>query len=343
VSANDLLYVFFDDRIFYVQGDLSDPSSFSVHQLDANVGCANPKSIVQINGSIFFVSSHGLTELRGTSIDYAVGEEVRSLVSNKMNRDCRAYFWTTENCLLLSINKQVKRNIGSGGAPRFEPSYDDAIYGTSTTPTNFFATTEARTLVYSFDAKKWAVWDIDIYSGVTENADGELVTIDNGTQQLLRPTDTNYTLYLRRFNSRCNWTDTGKPFTARYYSEWYDAGVPALNKSFDRAAIFSTDTAEAGGQGFKLSVRTERDWQPGLTVDQFDDLTDFKVDYGYAEQPYDSQPYGDPELSCLVLPLSNQECKSLRLVLENSEPNRNFAINATAVELAAKFANMKEE
>lgn len=350
ISINNLLYVFFENRIYYIQGDLSDATSYTVNLLDGNVGCPHPKSIVQVDNEIYFVSQNGPAKISGTTVDQTFAAEVMKLFSNPLVRDIRCAHWRSEKLLMLSLNEQRKTDAGqtgAGGTPRYWPEYGDVLVNIAAqnAPIGFITTTKPQTLVYSYEAQKWALWDVDIYGGATE-VDGDLLMLDSSGFNKTRTdafTATSYTQYITRLTRNANWTDTGKPFTARYYSEWYDAGVPALNKSFDRAAIFSTDTKEAGGQGFKLSVRTERDWQPGLTVDQFDDLTDFKVDYGYAEQPYDSQPYGDPELSCLVLPLSNQECKSLRLVLENSEPNRNIAINATAIELAAKFANMKEE
>lgn len=342
ISVNDLLYVFFNSKIYYIQGALSDATTFSVQLLDAKVGCTDPKSIVQVKDSIIFMSQHGLTELRGTTLNYDVGEEVKTILYDSAVKDVRCFFWTNENTLLVSANKQFVRKT-TFGEPNFSPSFDDAIFSNTASPVQFFITTTPRTLAYSFEAKKWAVWDIDIYSGVTENADGELITIDRGTAVLMSFSDGSpYTLNIRRLNPLCNWTDTGVPFTARWYSEWFDGGVPAVDKSFNRAQVFSTNT-ESIGQGFKLTVSTERDWQPGLTVDKFTDITDFKVDTGYAEQPYDSQPYGDPELSQKVFALSNQRCKSMRLVVENSEPNRNICISGAAIEVQPKYANMKDE
>jgi hypothetical protein len=325
-SVGDTLYVFFSSSIYSIIGALSDATTYTVNLITDALGCISSDSIVEISGSIFFMSSRGLQELRGSTLSAEVGWPVRRLFSAR-NGVTRIAYWRTENLLLVSGDevRQIRPNsigVRSG----------------------FRVSSEPRTYVYSFEANKWAVWNISILHGCTEY-DGDLLVwappqVGPLTNMFKMGA---YDAQLLRLSAKCNWTDSGKPFTARYFSEWYDAGIPSVDKSFDRAQIFSTDTREAGGQGFKLTVRTERDWQPGLTVDKFEDITDFKVDTGYAEQPYDSQPYGDPELSQKVLPLSNQRCKSLRLVVENSEPNRNFAINGVAVEVSPKFVNMKDE
>ncbi len=182
------------------------------------------------------------------------------------------------------------------------------------------------------------MWDIECFNGAVE-WEGDLVcapSIPPGAAS--KSATTQFT----RYSTNCNWTDSGKAFTARYYSEWYDGGDPTTDKTFPRLQLLSTDTAEAGGQGFALTVKTEKNWQAGVAVSTVD-VTDFKVGTGYAETPYGTEPWGDPELPVKTIPLSNQKMKSMRAVLENSEPNGDFVINAMAVEMSPKYVNMKDE
>jgi hypothetical protein len=317
-SLNGILYIVLSDRVYYATGEFDDATTFKVSLLTDRIGALNNKSVLVFADSVWLVSqTRTLVQITGTTIS-VVGAEVATKELENNEIVPALFAWPTKGLLLVCCTEQVLRQGYLGGY-------------------FYEASGPSRTLVYDSTQEKWSVWGVDVSQGCFE-MQGDLL--------YLHPRSVDYryaSVEIMRLSDDFLWADSGVPFTARYYSEWYDAGAPAVHKSFDRAQIFSTDTTEAGGQGFKLTVRTERDWQPGLTVDTFTDLTDFKVDTGYAEQAYDSQPYGDPELSEKVLSLSNQKCKSLRLVLENSEPNRNFAINAVGVEVNTKYVNMKDE
>lgn len=332
ISVDNTLYVFLDKSVWYVQGVLSsDVGSYTVHQLTGDIGCTSPRSIVRVGQSVFFMSQQGLAEISGTTISFQVGDPLQRELSDSAAVAC--YSWNALGLLLVSANTYV-RYYADRSSTNFIPA---AGRPNAARPYAYYVTAKPRTFVYSFNAKKWAVWDIDCYNGAAEYGD-DLIFLPS----LPSATTPDAPVVAQRMSTACNWTDSGVPFTARYYTQWYDGGNPTTDKSFNRGQIFSTDTAEAGGQGFKLTVRSERDWQQGLTVDEME-LLDFKVDHAYAEQPYDSQPYGDPELSEKVFPLSNQKMKSMRLVIENSEPNRNIAINGVSVEVAPKYVNMKDE
>ncbi len=342
ISVNDRLFIFSENSIQVVEGVLDNASTFTVSDLTTGIGCLDSRSLISIDGTIFFRSQLGLAMLRGNAFDYEWSQPISDILADpKVRTSC--YHWRSRNLLLVSVLKPLISHNWSNSsfsATAYDHIRDTADGQRSMTGGNYrlayMAGNEpAYTLVYDFESKRWSKWTIDTYNGAVESF-GDLIVAPP-----LSPTGD--PTYYTRLSMSCNWTDNGKPFTAKYFTEWYDGGVPAVDKSFNRAQIFSTDTSEAGGQGFKLTVSTERDWQPGLVVDKFEDLTDFKVDTGYAETPYDSQPYGDPELSDKVLPLSNQRCKSLRVVIENSEPNRNIAINGVAVEINPKFVNMKDE
>lgn len=330
ISTDDVLYIFTDRKVFYVTGTFDDASTYTVRLLTSKYGCRDPRSVIAFGDSVLFMSDVGLMEINGTTVRSDIGKAIESLVGRT---DVVTAMYAWKSLLLLAVCPKFHSETYQTGTTATR--YNGELDATNDVSAKVLTTSNAYTLVYNSEAQRWSKWDINCFNGACE-LDGDLLFAGGEDPDAT-------TVTVRRLNENNNWTDTGVPFTARYYSEWYDAGVPSVDKSFDRAQVFSTDTSEAGGQGFKLTVRTERDWQQGLTVDEFTDLTDFKVDYGYGEQPYGSQPYGDPELAQKVLPLSNQRCKSLRLVLENSEPNRNFCINGVAVEINPKFVNMKDE
>lgn len=323
-SIGDILYIFFSDRIYYVQGRLNSTSdadpTYAVALLTDQYGCKDPKSIIKVGDSVWFVSQRGLARLSGTSVSFDEGVAIHPTLVHPQVVTA-AYFWRAKNLLLLSANQMEL--AGPTSSPNLSNyQYYRVVNGAPIT------------LVYDFNAQKWSRWNIDTFNGAAEY-DGDLLVVPTNS-----PNETDG-VFIKRLSDGCNWTDSGVPFTARYYTQWYDDGDPGTDKSFNRLAVFSTDTEEAGGQGFSLTVRTEKNWGRGSTLDSFS--TDaFKVGQGYAETPYATQPYGDPELPMKVFPLSNQKVKSLRVVLENAEPNRDFCINAVELESATKYLNMKD-
>ena len=330
VSLNDTLYIFTDRKIFYTQGTFDDASTFTLNLLTSKYGCRDARSVISYGNQVLFVSDKGLIALSGTSIDEELGQPINKLIGK--GTITSAYVWNAQNLLMLSVcNKKVVNSYATGANATL---FNGALYSTNDIATQTIDTRGGYTLVYDLNSEKWAKWTINCFNGGCELDGDFLFTGGDDPAATSAP--------VRRLSLNNNWTDDGTAFTSRYYSEWYDAGSPAVDKSFNRAQVFSTDTLEAGGQNFQLDVSTERDWQPGLTVDRTT-LLDFKYLHGYAEQSYDSQAYGDPELSQKVIPLSSQKAKSLRLVLENSEPNANIAINATNIEVNPKYVNMKDE
>lgn len=125
----------------------------------------------------------------------------------------------------------------------------------------------------------------------------------------------------------------------RYYSEWLDNGMPMVDKSYTRLSVFATDEVDTGGQSYALHVTTQRDW----TSDELDDMDveDFAVS-GYAGNGYASAPYADPSRPYKTIPLSTEKVKSLRIVLENSEPNGDICVTGMTLETSDSYENSKD-
>lgn len=333
VSVDNLLYIITSNSVWVVQGQLdTSPESYSLQLLTNQVGCKDPKSIIRIGQSIFFTGQNGFVELTGATVSETIGDPIRKYIKQP-GTVTASYFWKSKGLLLLSANRTYLRT-SAAQATIFFPDMDASSVATG------YMLREARTLVYDLSSKRWSLWNIDCFGGVAETLEGDLLYAPMG--QTAEITGSVPTLNIRRLSDYCNWTDSGTPFTARYFSEWYDNGDPATDKTFNRLAVFSTDTEDAGGQGFGLTIKTEKNWQPGLIVDTIDSDA-FLEGRGYGQQPYGTTPYGDPELPVKVFPLSNQKVKSMRFVLENAEPNGDFVINGAELETATKYVNMKDE
>jgi hypothetical protein len=331
VSVNDVLYIFTSDSISYVQGSLGVEGGFSVQLLTDQLGCRDARSVVRIGTSVYFVSQLGLTRLQGTSLSYDEGSPIRTELL-KPDTTTACYFWREKNLLLVSANQTVKYQ-NDEGSDTFRPEIGRT--GAARPAEYLLPISKPRTFVYSFVAQKWSVWNIDCFNGAIETEEGDLVIAP------ALPTTINAATTLIRLSDKCNFTDSGTAFTARYYSPWFDDGQPGVDKTYNRLDIFSTNTDGSGGQGFSLTVKTEKDWIAGATLQEAQ-ISDFEVNGSYGNDGYAELPYGNPERPYKVLPLNNQKAKSLRVILENNEPNGDFCINALAIESANSYMNMKD-
>lgn len=332
VSMNDVLYIFLSNAIYYVQGTLGEVGGYTVSLLSNQVGCRDPRSVLVVDDSIFFVSDRGLMQLSGTSLSDKAGIPIRRFLQEP-DVITATYFWRNKNLLLLSANHMVQPETqSSSNTFKAQVSRSNAKkpYGWAATAGR------PRTFVLDMTTGLWAVWNIDCYNGAVEQGDDLVIA----SPTITSASELHVPQPFLRLSDVCNWTDNGRQFTARYYSEWFDNGVPLLDKQFNRLVLYSNDNSEAGGQNFALSVHTERDWMAGSRLQDFG-MTDFQTP-GYGGAPYGSQPYGDPSRPYKVIPLSNQKVKSLRVVLENNEANGNFCINAMALETTDTYDQAKD-
>jgi len=81
-----------------VQGNLSDDAStYVVNQLTDQYGCRDPKSILKVGDSVWFVSSRGLAKVTGASVSFEEGKAVQSLIT-RTGFVTAAHFWQSKNC-----------------------------------------------------------------------------------------------------------------------------------------------------------------------------------------------------------------------------------------------------
>lgn len=323
ISINDTLYVFTSNAIYYVQGTFDDATTYQVHTLTNEVGARDPRSVLLVGDTIYLVTNRGLAAVSGSSISYDLGVPVRKQLL-EAGVVTASYYWPDKNVMLISANQSIAVNTYSLSTAFVEgPGTADGLTSTTYQPM------KSRTLVYSFSSQRWAVWDIDCFNGGVAH-EGDFLFIARETSG-----GTN----IMRMSDACNWTDNGKAFTMRYYSEWLDNGMPMVDKSYTRLSVFATDEVDTGGQSYALHVTTQRDW----TSDELDDMDveDFAVS-GYAGNGYASAPYADPSRPYKTIPLSTEKVKSLRIVLENSEPNGDICVTGMTLETSDSYENSKD-
>ncbi len=335
-SLNDVLYVFFDNCIYTVTGKLGlDDNGFPTYTLSlltSEIGCVAPRSFVTVGDELWFLSQLGLTSLSGNTFSTEAFQPVNNIIKQLTDpRVTTATLLQPLACIAFSI--PVARIRFSGGN-FVHPLYQRSLgYGVSTDSNHLSISdfTEAKTLIYDLNAKKWALWDIDLSFGAALSPDDDMLFIPK--------TEDTPGSYVHVLDPLGNWCDNGEAFTLSYYTPWQDEGDPGVDKSYPRLAVFSTD-AISSGQYFDIAVTTERNWVRGVPMDQQTDEDGTLSGFAYGEGLYGDGPYGGPGQGVKVFQLSNQRVKSIRAILENSQPNRDFAINGTEFSAAAKYTSM---
>lgn len=323
VSINDTLYIFTSNAVYYVQGTFDDATAYHLSTLTNEVGARDARSVILVGETIFLVTNRGLATISGSTISYDIGIPVRKHVLAQ-NVVTASYYWPEKNVLLISANEVIADNTYS-----LLTTYNEGLASAGGLSSTKYISMKAKTLVYSFSANRWSVWDIDCFNGgVSYEGDFIFIQREAGGGTIIM-----------RMSDVCNWTDTGKAFTMRYYSEWLDNGMPMLDKQYARLTIFATDEVDSGGQSFDLHVTTQRDWS-GIALDDMD-ITDFDV-AGYAGDSYAETPYGNPTRPYKTIPLTTEKVKSLRIILENNEPNGDICVTGMTLETADSYENSKD-
>ena len=128
-------------------------------------------------------------------------------------------------------------------------------------------------------------------------------------------------------------TDSGTDIEWRYASQWEDLEDPRTEKQFHSVSV---DLAEGASQNTELTVRTEYDFLAGKpgTIKDFP----LRVGQGLGNQPFGRTPWGDKNQTNIVVPLSNERHRSMRVIFEGT---KNLAISGWSIEVAGAGVNAK--
>lgn len=327
MSVNDTLYIFLDNGIFYIQGQLNDTAlnnpTYALYQLSGDsIGCVAPNSLAKVGDIVYFMTASGPARLEGTRVDLEFGKPINKDLLATCNDFSQvvSYYWAAKRLLLFMAPTTIDTgDLGTVNSTKPRP-----------------VTNATAVFVYDLKANRWARWNgVNMYGGMCEfNGDLYYVSIPPDA-------DTNATssYQVYRMTSAAGPDDSGTPITMRYYTMWEDDGAPGVDKSYNRLQIFSAEGTD--GQNFGLTIKTEKNWVEGVYDDNFT-VSDFLQNSGYGQVSYGNQPYGSPELPDKVYPLSNQKAKSKRVTLENANREQ-VSVTAVMLEESSKYVTMKDD
>jgi hypothetical protein len=323
-SFEDTLYLASKTSLWAVQGALGSGATFTVTRLPNGQGLVSSAAFTALQSRVFGVSRFGVFAVEGASVDYAPGLKINALIR---------YLPTavTERIRVHASENEGRLYVTIPGVS-LSTSFTNPGSGTTVTnvPTSAVLFTEAPgSTVLTYDTLR-DIWYL--YQPQTPVAGG-FVTLDDQLLAFPKRQESPIVAFDDTWGSDA-WTAVEMAFE----SPWEDLDDPTTNKNFARAQILSTDD---GKQNFVLEVTTETDWSGGKPVGAFD--LGFKDGQGYGETAYGTQPYGDPNVTDHVVPLTNHKAKSMRLVIRNDDPAEKPTISGWVLEVGANSRNAKED
>jgi len=303
-SQDNALYVFKEDSVTVVTGDLN-TGQFQVDKIsDEGIGAVSNNSIIESLGRIWFMSKEGIYSIGLQGLQEESGDLApifeKEFTTNVL-RDTFGFNNTLDDRLLFCI-----------------PTLDNSGAKAS----------ETITYCYNIKLKKWFIWDtVDFSRGIS--IDDKEIWGAGSTDLPGSLFNTYYKNYPRTF-TRVDFADYGAPINYESASNWETLGEPSVPKKFVRMKIYSIDNHRQKFEtpDFKLDIETEHDYEYGITVSK-NSLRFYELNGPGTERT--------PVISRRTR-LRPKKARSLRYLLKNSELNKNILVSGVEFEIATEHS-----
>ena len=313
-GLDNIFYIFLEEAIATISGDLAN-DSFVVDILsDEGVGCKSPHTIQEIGSSIWFLSDSGVYSVSAKGLNE---ESAKISPKFKLGNDFNyeqavAFHWVDERKYILFM-------------PR-----------TSTNSGNRYTLNTSEMFVYDRFWDSWDVWkNKDITSGMAEYNNRIYFMnreLDSPTSSVKR--------YLKKVHDTgltFDYADHENPISFTFKSHWETLGEPSMFKKYRRIKIFSLDASlnDFESESFTVRIQVENDYVPTA-------ISDVTLDFGggslgWGSSPWGSFPWGEVRLYTLKHKLNQNRAKSSRVVLSNQEVNQNVLISGYELDIVTPY------
>jgi hypothetical protein len=234
----DLLYIFHENTIHVLAGDISDPSGvpFTVDLLtnEGGLGCISHHSITEFENKLVFLSTKGMYSIDSSNALLDLSSLIKPVFNDTSLVKKRAvtFNWTDKDLLVTIIPKEE-------------------------TKTGQLVTT-SNSLVIAFDyyRQAWLQWDsLDLSAGMTLYSN-KVVFLSRG--------ETNKKLNIFNYNNdTTDYADHTAAINFEYDTNWESLGEPTVPKKFLRLKVHSFDTEENfESPSFDLDIKIQKDYNP---------------------------------------------------------------------------------
>jgi hypothetical protein len=313
-ALDNALYVFTEDAITVVSGDLS-TGAFVVDTFsDEGIGCRAHNTLQEIAGEVWFLSSSGV---------YSVSEKGLIERSQKLSPEFKitsnfnfdqavSFHWIDERKFLLMM--PVTTDNGSGSQ---------------------YTTTSSKIFVYDRFWDSWYEWsNFDFTGGITEH-DDKIYLVDRNVDALNAVK--RHTRKVHDTGLTYDFADHVAPIPFSYKSHWETLGEPSMFKKLRRIKVFSLDASlnDFESQSFTLTTALENDYA-AVTI------SSLTLDFGggaagWGGSPWGNFPWGEVRLFALKHKLNQNKTKASRVVFSNESVNENVLVSGYELDIALPY------
>lgn len=310
------LFVFKKRSTHQILGNLAD-DTFAVNFFgNGRIGCEAHHSIQEVNGYLMFLADNGIYALNQNEQSITEVSERISPLLEPVNTK-----FTFKKAVAINWLDQDKYVL-------FMPVEN-----------NDAASSESIVFVYDYSREAWLKWDNINMMGGTALYKNRLFKTERRRGGLLRE----YTYRFHDSGDTWDYADHTAPITFSYKSHWEHLGEPSVFKKFIRCKIHSLDASldDFESDSFKLLLETEKDWVTAVSTSR---ELDFGGDQsGWGLDPWGSFSWGNERSNSERTKLRQTKAKALRLILTNSEVNKNVLISGYEYEVAAPYRGFIKE
>lgn len=303
MAQDNAMYVFKEDSIFIVSGDLN-TSQFQVDKItEEGIGAVANDSIIESQGRIWFMSKEGVYSI---STDGLKGEssELTPIFEKEYTteqlRNCVAFNNTLENKLYFNIVSPFQTNT---------------------------TLVDNKTYVFNLNVQKWFIWDVIDFSGGISIKGRDIWFL--GDFSFSGANIASYKRFSRTFTN-LDYADRGEPIITVFKSFWDTLGEPSVQKKFVRLKLYSIDNQRQRFESpeFIVDVQTEHDYKYDQKVSGAS-LRFFQNNSDGTTTPVNNRR----------LRLLPRKCRALRYVITHNRLNENMLISGVEFEVAYEHSN----
>jgi hypothetical protein len=319
-TLNNALYIFKDQSIHVVSGNLVDGQYRIDEVLGGDVGCVSHHTIAQIKGKLVFLGLTGVFALsNGDKEPEEISFKVEPLITKTDNdysfSKSLAINWSYKNKYILYI--PVEEADGSS---------------------NKYATSDSLILVFDYSRGAWLQWD-------SLNFMGGMALLDKSLFFSERRLDTNsdttkyHTNRIQDEGSMYDYADHTDAITWNHKAHWETMGEPDVKKKFLRVSTFALDETiqDFEQESFTMTMEIESNYTANDPVSSSD--LDFAPESGgWADFAWGDAAWGSQRKLKLMSKLKSFLGKSMRVVYSNEVIHENVLLTGWSVEVAAPYA-----
>lgn len=316
-TLDNFLFIFKEESIAGVTGDL-DQASFTVDIVSRQgVGCLAHNTIQEVNGKLWFLSEYGIFSISNKGLQEESINIKTSFgsASTFEYKQAIAYHWLDESKYLIML---PELNTSSGGD-------------------KFVDNTNTKVFMYDIFWQAWFEWsDLDFLGGIAE-VDNKLY-FSNRQFDSVSSSIKAWSNRISDNGTRYDYADHTEAIDFSYKSHWETLGEPSLFKKFLRLKIQSLDISlgDFETNDFSLLVTTEHDYDTQTVSSITYDFSGGAS--GWGESPWGDFPWGESRLPSMSRKLKRRKARSMRVLFSNSTLHENVLISGYELEVATPYA-----